>query len=558
MVVVARAHILDQQMRIEFLCLVIQMLNPLVRGHAVTGLLAIMIDAPGFIKEHHSDDARMVVVAVEHALQSIFIHLAAGSLAAIALCIHVSSVRHILPYKHAETVGPEILERIFNLEVFTDHVKATIAHCFDVVFQCFLAGSGINSLFPEALIQQAGKEHRLVVDIDVLIVSAVILFSADLALAKIRSHVVQLCVAVKETNGTFIEVRGIKIPQFLVCNRNWVQRNFIFTGLQCDLLCTAKCGASFNIFALFVVPKNALKVISDCDCLVCVALNFQIELNGRVVNIRICMRIIHIGTAPAFQIDGLPDATGMCIAAWSVMSLLANQRRILILAIRGLIIHHQGDLVVAGLYIIGNVELKWGITALMVANLLSIYIQGTEPVDRSKLQKYLLAIGNPGIVQVEVTLIPCSTEVRTVLDAARRGLPRERDIDLQFIILGLEPLLVLAHLIGVKFKVPYAVEVHPLVALPIRTGMFAAGDLAAGGGSNHDIGICILDVHVLAQLNLIGSGFQGLRNIDYQLGIADRDNVHDSLRLQRGPTQRHQFCGNPLREIRTSESDCTT
>ena len=44
----------------------------------------------------------------------------------------------------------------------------------------------------------------------------------------------------------------------------------------------------------------------------------------------------------------------------------------------------------------------------MVANLLSIYIQGTEPVDRSKLQKYLLAIGNPGIVQVEVTLIPVS------------------------------------------------------------------------------------------------------------------------------------------------------
>ena len=44
--------------------------------HLVTGLLAIMIDAPGFIKEHHSDDARMVVVAVEHALQSLsLIHI---------------------------------------------------------------------------------------------------------------------------------------------------------------------------------------------------------------------------------------------------------------------------------------------------------------------------------------------------------------------------------------------------------------------------------------------------------------------------------------------------
>ena len=147
----------------------------------------------------------------------------------------------------------------------------------------------------------------------------------------------------------------------------------------------------------------------------------------------------------------------------------------------------QGDLVVACLDIIGDVKLKRGVAALVVADLLAVDIQRAEPIDRTKLQEDLLAFGKPGVVQVEVAFIPRGAEIGAVLNAAGRGFPRERDIDFEGIISIFIPRFVFAHLIGVKFEVPNAVEVHPLVALPVRARMLAAGDLATGRGRDQDV-----------------------------------------------------------------------
>ena len=267
------------------------------------------------------------------------------------------------------------------------------------------------------------------------------------------------------------------------------------------------------------------------------------------------MRIIHVGAAAALQIDGLPDAAGVGIAARGVVALLADQRRVFILAVGGLIVDLQGDLVVACLDIVGDVKLKRGVAALVVADLLAVDIQRAEPIDRTKLQEDLLAFGEPGVVQVEVAFIPRGAEIGAVLNAAGRGFPRERDIDFEGIISIFIPGFVFAHLIGVKFEVPNAVEVHPLVALPVRARMFAAGDLAAGRGRDQDVFIRVLDVHILLQLDAVCAGVYGLRDAEHQLGIAHRNRLHDGLRFQGRTAQRHQFRGDAFGEVRAGQGD---
>ncbi|MBA7669411.1 hypothetical protein ES703_77541 [subsurface metagenome] len=115
--------------------------------------------APPLVEGNPHDDRRMVPRCVDHASE-LQLEL---SLPLIGVA---ASARHVLPYQDAQLVAPIVESLRFELDVFAHHVEAEAFCGFDVIPQCFVRGSRIQTVRPPALVQRAVLKERLVVEHD--------------------------------------------------------------------------------------------------------------------------------------------------------------------------------------------------------------------------------------------------------------------------------------------------------------------------------------------------------------------------------------------------------
>ena len=72
--------------------------------------------------------------------------------------IRAAPINHVLTDDHAKTVTVIIPACHFYLDMFTQHVISQRLHYLDIIDQCFIGGSCIQTLRPVALIQSAHQE----------------------------------------------------------------------------------------------------------------------------------------------------------------------------------------------------------------------------------------------------------------------------------------------------------------------------------------------------------------------------------------------------------------
>ena len=74
-----------------------------------------------------------------------------------------ASVHHILADDHAKAVTVVIPAGHFYLDMLAEHVVAKGFQCLDIIDQCFIRGSSIQTFWPVALIQCTHQETGCVV-----------------------------------------------------------------------------------------------------------------------------------------------------------------------------------------------------------------------------------------------------------------------------------------------------------------------------------------------------------------------------------------------------------
>ena len=78
--------------------------------------------------------------------------------------IGVAAVYHILPDQHPQPVAVVVPAQRLHLDVLAQHIKAQPLHFGDIVDHRFIAGGGVKTVAPVALIQQTVVEIRLTVE----------------------------------------------------------------------------------------------------------------------------------------------------------------------------------------------------------------------------------------------------------------------------------------------------------------------------------------------------------------------------------------------------------
>ena len=294
MVLVAGGHILDEEVRVDLLAEVVEVGHPLVGGHAVGSLARGVVDAPGLVEEDLHDDGRMVVVTVQVGAERVLIDRAAcGLRVGCVRGVHRGGVGHILPDEEAQLVAPVVLQRVFDLQVLTDHVEAVILHGENVVIQGLFARSGVDALGPEALVQQAGQEDGLAVEVDVLVVAAVILRGRNLTQAEVGVDGVEHgAVGGGQGDGAVVQLRVGVGPQLGVRDADRFKGQDVLALLERDLLAAGEAGAGRDVLALFLVPELALEAVGDGDFLLSAALDAQIVNNALGVNLGVGMGVV--------------------------------------------------------------------------------------------------------------------------------------------------------------------------------------------------------------------------------------------------------------------------
>ena len=148
--VVPAAGAVDQPARVVFL-------DPFGDAHGVEL-------APALVEDHPHDDARMIVPAVDHALELELELLGRFGVRLISPLTGATprvAARHVLPDQQAELVAPVIPALRLDLDVLARQVEAEFLGDLDVVLERFIGRRGVEAVGPETLIERADLEDGL-------------------------------------------------------------------------------------------------------------------------------------------------------------------------------------------------------------------------------------------------------------------------------------------------------------------------------------------------------------------------------------------------------------
>ena len=157
------------------------------------------------VEEDPHDDTGRVVVRLNKGCQFAFkvVAVVRAALAAVVL------TRHILPHHQAEAVTPVVPAARLHLDVFAHHIEAHLLHRDDVRHQRFVAGGGIDSIRPEALVERSHLEQELVVQrqpIPVTLALQAYLTHAEVGIHSIVAH----------HDTCIVEEWMLRVPKFSV------------------------------------------------------------------------------------------------------------------------------------------------------------------------------------------------------------------------------------------------------------------------------------------------------------------------------------------------------
>src|SRR5689334_25298568 len=137
----------------------------------------------------------------------------------------------------------------------------------------------------------------------------------------------------------------------------------------------------------------------------------------------------------------------------------------------GRIFGAHGNVVRAGPEKPGDIELKRGIATLVPPGEPAVNPYHGAVIDSAKMQQHAAAF--PSIRNRETTLVPDPRMKRGVSNAAARALKTERHRDAPGeAVSGRGPAILQPAIVVIKFELPGAVEVHPLLALELGLRVF--------------------------------------------------------------------------------------
>ena len=322
-------------------------------------------------------------------------------------------------------------------------VEAEIHGQFNIVLEEFVRRAGVDAVGIEALVEYGAHEDRTVVEPDA------VFFQFHLAHAEVALH----GVAGVEGDGQIVEIALTEIPQMELIE---IEHNG----------CVSVNHSRGCLTYLHAVVIRSCRDGSAAD-------GFHVNNRAVIVHKRRDLRVFDVGFRNKFQPDGLPDAGGSRVGAsigFIPLGLLAVrllQGTVVVLGI-------HDDEVLAFLHSLGDVELERGVTAGMLADLLSVDVNDGMVVHSAEVQKN--ASGNLLRGQLKRAAVPDSCDPVRVADAGETAFGAERNGDFLHVtaheVVGVPELAVASGVAEVKEKIPLAVEVHPCVTHELRSGMF--------------------------------------------------------------------------------------
>ena len=437
MVLVARRVILDETRRIERLRLAIGRRDRTLGRLAVDALLSAAArgephrertvgeEPPRLVEERPLVDRGMVEVALDHALEALPVlleHLLGG------IAPRAGDVRLD---ENAQLVRPVELPRHLDLDVHAVAVQAQLLREEDLVLHELVRRERIPPVRMVALVEAELQVDGLSVQRHVA-VTVRGLARADLAEAEIGLHRV-----VPERQLHVVKVRIVQRPE---------------TGLveleeSAERQLSRPDGTRIALAGHFH-PQHHVRLRRSAER--------RRQLNPSRLDVRREGERIEVDVAARLEVDRLPDAAGVAVAllAVEIVSVLRH--------LRGRIPDPERKrLRLAPLHEVGEFELERRVAARMGAEVLSVKGAGRRMVRRADDHEDAFAPPRGGHRHAPAVV----ADVPFVLDAGELAAPAERHHDLTVVLARLEA------------EVPFAVQVHPLIALPVGTRMLRKRNL---------------------------------------------------------------------------------
>ena len=333
---------------------------------AFAGLRAL-----AFVVEHPHDDARHVVVGVDHGLQLVVkLHRVQGDVAAVGV-----GRGHVLPYHQAELVAPVVPPARLHLDVLAHHVEAVALHHHDVVGQCLVGRGGVDAVGPETLVERAHLEQVFVVQLHAD-ESLVVFLHRDLAHAEVALHLVLLAAAVVHRDVQVVEERVVGAPQVGV--RDGQRHVFAHLGLA--------CGHHFLLVHHFHAEVRGQRGV---------AAGLHAHLHLALVHVGHDGQVVYVGVVHRLHPYRLPDAAhaGVHDAARRERLLAAGVAAV----VRRVIYLHLQSVLSGAVHQCRNVEREGVVAAFVLAGLLAVHRHHALPVHGLEVQQHPLALGQPAL-----------------------------------------------------------------------------------------------------------------------------------------------------------------
>ena len=196
----------------------------------------------------------------------------------------------------------------------------------------------------------------------------------------------------------------------------------------------------------------------------CRSPKLDIDEDTPVLNPRHKARTLQIGVAARLEIDGLPEAAGIAVALLAVEEVSDLRRRIPDLELQRLRLAPFDE--------IGELVLERRVSARMLAERLAGKRAFGRVIRRADDHEDALALPRRWHSHAPTIV----ADVALVLDARERRAPAKRHENLSVVLASREA------------EVPFAVQVHPLGALPVRTRMLRQRNLRGQGASRQQDG----------------------------------------------------------------------